>query len=188
MNEKLQVLKTNRWTSTQAFRHSVCEESLRLKNKNVAYLFHLTMDQLVTVRSFMYSHEAQLARQTLESYDIHCFLKDELTIQTNPLYTHALGGVKLQVRSSDVKHALEILDANGLIDKPINQSLTITNETGTLESCPVYNNPEVSLVKGFSNRFISMFFLLLGIPAPYRKQYYHCYECGADITVKKGAK
>jgi hypothetical protein len=67
------------------------------------------MDKFVTLRTYMYPIEAAIFRCKLEAAGIECFLKNELTVQVNPLYSNAIGGVELQVNEEDVETAEEIL-------------------------------------------------------------------------------
>ena len=67
------------------------------------------MDNLTTVISFSLSHDAHFAKGKLQSEGIEVFIKDELTTHVNPLYSGAIGGVKLQVRSADVDAVHRIL-------------------------------------------------------------------------------
>lgn len=64
----------------------------------------------VTIQTYTYSHEAYIAKTKLESCGIETFLQDELTTQIIPVYSYAMGGVKLQVPAEDVEKALEILN------------------------------------------------------------------------------
>jgi len=73
----------------------------------------LKMEEWVVVRSFTYPHEAHLVKTKLESRGIETQLKDELTVQVHNFYSNAIGGVKLLVRQSDEKDALEILNDSG---------------------------------------------------------------------------
>lgn len=61
---------------------------------------------LVTIAVFNTSVDAHLAMGRLEADGIECFLKDDNTIQINPLYNIALGGIKLQVVDADVEIAV----------------------------------------------------------------------------------
>ena len=58
--------------------------------------------------------ELAVAKSLLESNDIYCFLKDELTYQVHPF---AIGGVKLQVREEDAPRAIELLIEGGFVRK-----------------------------------------------------------------------
>jgi hypothetical protein len=70
-------------------------------------------DNFVTIKTFTYSHEISIVRGRLEAEDIECAVQDELMAQINPFYSNAIGGVKLQVRESDLERATEILTESG---------------------------------------------------------------------------
>jgi hypothetical protein len=142
------------------------------------------MEELVTVRTFTYAHEAALAKSLLQSEDIFCFLKDELTIQANPFYSNALGGVKLQVPASDAHRAADILDASAQASgsgEPKN--ITIRTDSGEIDECPACLSADLSLVRKASQRLFGLSLLLLGFPLPIFYQVYHCYNCSRDIKV-----
>lgn len=71
------------------------------------------MSEWITLITFTYSHQAISAKAILDSYGIVCFLKDEFTIQQQPLWSQAIGGVKLQVNPADSEKAASILEENG---------------------------------------------------------------------------
>jgi type III secretory pathway lipoprotein EscJ len=73
------------------------------------------LDNFVTVKTFSYPHEVAVIRARLESEGIECFVKDELTIQVQPFYSNAIGGVKLQVKESDLAQTIEILKETGYL-------------------------------------------------------------------------
>lgn len=68
---------------------------------------------LITIATFSNSIEAHISRSLLESQGIPCFLKDEHTINANPMYHLALGGIKLQVWEKDVVNAVTVMKGNG---------------------------------------------------------------------------
>ena len=74
------------------------------------------MDKYITILTVTYPHELAIIRSRLESEGIECFARDEMTVQANPLYSNAIGGVKLQVREDDVPEAMEILKDGGYIN------------------------------------------------------------------------
>ncbi|RYM31508.1 DUF2007 domain-containing protein [Brumimicrobium glaciale] len=77
----------------------------------------------VTVLTVYYSHETAVIRGRLEAEGIECNVIDELTVQVNPLYSNAIGGVKLQVRESDFENAIVILKEGGyLTDSDLEKS------------------------------------------------------------------
>ncbi|MBN1516164.1 DUF2007 domain-containing protein [Candidatus Sumerlaeota bacterium] len=69
----------------------------------------MTFDDFTTVATFYFPLDAHLVRIELEHEGIPCFLMDEEAISANPVYSTALGGIKLQVPASSVPRALEIL-------------------------------------------------------------------------------
>ncbi len=77
------------------------------------------MENRITVATFTYPMEAQMAKAKLELEGIDAFLKDELTVQMNFLYSDAIGGVKLQVNPKDFDIAQRILVESGDISEPV---------------------------------------------------------------------
>ncbi|MDT9694371.1 DUF2007 domain-containing protein, partial [Streptomyces sp. P9(2023)] len=61
---------------------------------------------------FSFPHEAHIAKASLESAGITSFIADEHTVNTQWLYSNAIGGVRLLVAEDDAKEALEILNSD----------------------------------------------------------------------------
>ncbi len=138
------------------------------------------MERLVTIKTFTYAHEAAVARSLLASEGIFCFLKDELTIQANPFYSNALGGVKLQVREGDFEHAAAVLTRTHVPDV---EPISIKTASGAISECPACESEELALVRKPSGVLYGLSLLLLGFPLPFFSKVYHCYNCGRDIRV-----
>ena len=67
------------------------------------------MDQeFYMLASFEYAADVQVVKAKLESEGIPVFLRDENTLNSDPLISHAIGGVKLQVYTKHKDQALEI--------------------------------------------------------------------------------
>lgn len=66
------------------------------------------MDMFTTLAVFEYSTEANLVKSKLDFENIRTRLLDEKTIDSDPLISQAVGGVKLQVHNDDAQKALEI--------------------------------------------------------------------------------
>ncbi|NDP22694.1 MAG: DUF2007 domain-containing protein [Paludibacter sp.] len=65
------------------------------------------MDEFVTIRSFSSSMDFEMVKSYLESYEIECFGRDEIT---NRVYiTNVNGGVKLEVRKEQAEEAMKLL-------------------------------------------------------------------------------
>ncbi len=95
-------------------------------------------DSFTLITRFQYSSEALIYKGKLESEGIEVFMRDINTIDSNPLYSNAIGGVKLFVRNEDVEKANAILsqisdysydDNNLLIKCPNCSSEVVTMET-----------------------------------------------------------
>ena len=95
-----------------------------------------------TIAKFQYSSEAQIIKGRLESDGIQVFLSDNLTIDTDPLISNAIGGVKLKVLSKDVEKAEQIL-------KSI-QKYSLDDE-GSLIKCPKCNSEHIQLFSTIKN-------------------------------------
>lgn len=100
--------------------------------------------KLVTIKTFVYPHEATMAMHMLEDNGIESFLMDELSIQINPIYSNTLGGAKLQVWEQDAEQALLLLAQNDISSvDDVAQTLEerdIETETNTGAAWLTYKN------------------------------------------------
>ncbi len=71
------------------------------------------MDRFVTVLILNNPIDLIVLRTRLEDEAIDYLVPDELTTQVNPLYSVAVGGVRLQVRESQVSEVQELLKELG---------------------------------------------------------------------------
>lgn len=53
-----------------------------------------------------------LVRSLLESYELQVYTRDELSVQSNPLYANAIGGIKLYVHKAHADDAIAALKAH----------------------------------------------------------------------------
>ncbi|AZQ60066.1 DUF2007 domain-containing protein [Maribacter sp. MJ134] len=119
-------------------------------------------EKFYQLASFEYAADVQIIKGKLESEGIPVFLRDENTLNSDPLISNAIGGVKLQVYSKDKERALAIynevrayaLDEN---DKPI--------------VCP---NCKASRSEVYYNRK-GIFYKLFPF---FEKRKYKCLNCG----------
>lgn len=122
------------------------------------------MNDLITVVAFTYPHELAIVKGRLESEGIECFVKDEMTIQVHNFYSNAIGGVKLQVKNSDVENAIEILKEGGYINESDLQPPTILIKLEELtKNIPYINKVRVEL----RLMILTVFFLLGAIAITY---------------------
>lgn len=69
------------------------------------------LDEWVTVRTCLWGHQADLVRSVLEGSGIEVFVPDEHVGSLRPHLLLGTGGVRVQVRASDVARATELLDS-----------------------------------------------------------------------------
>ena len=63
-----------------------------------------------TLAAFDYPADVQILKGKLESEGIPVFLRDENTLNSDPLISNAIGGVKVEVYTRDKDRAIEIYD------------------------------------------------------------------------------
>jgi hypothetical protein len=132
----------------------------------------------VTVARFQYSTEAQIIKGRLEADGIEVFLKDNITIDTDPLVSQAIGGIKLNVLAKDEAKAKEILEA---------VSAYALDDEGKVMVCPHCESTEISLYSSIQD-FKSFFHFLIGFitgTLPFSARYhYKCENCDTIIDTK----
>ena len=132
----------------------------------------------------------------MESEGITCFVKDELTVQVNPFYSNAIGGVKLQVPESELNKAIEILKETGTINDEDLQSLeelpTLSEYSEVQQKsngemkifCPNCGSDEVVQSKKGGWLFL-VTSLLFFYPTPFFQKKYYCFDCKQEFKKKR---
>ncbi len=123
-------------------------------------------DSLTTIAVFQYSSEALIIKGKLESENIRVFLADEYTVDTDPLVSNAIGGVKLQVNTAQVEKAKSII-------KSIDASLL--KEEVVCVKCKSTN---------FKMRLVFKNFILKLIPLNGQFEY-RCLDCNTNFKAKE---
>lgn len=67
------------------------------------------MQKFVTIAIFNYPHEITILKHRLEQEEIQFFFENETMMNIVPMYSQALGGIKLKVHPEDEALAKEIL-------------------------------------------------------------------------------
>ena len=67
-------------------------------------------DRFTLLAVFSYPHEYFVLKSLLEAEDIKVILKDDVTIYVNPLFSQAIGGIKMYVPIDKYQRAKEIYD------------------------------------------------------------------------------
>jgi hypothetical protein len=68
------------------------------------------VDEWVTVRTCVWGHEADLVRSALEGSGMEVFIPDERMATLRPHLLLGTGGVRVQVRASNVDRARALLE------------------------------------------------------------------------------
>ncbi|MBU1138189.1 MAG: DUF2007 domain-containing protein [Proteobacteria bacterium] len=136
------------------------------------------MRSLTIIASYRDLPLAELAKSKLESEGIPCFLLNKNIIALNWLYSNALGGVELQVRTEDVENALKILK-----DDHSSDLLDIENEFPEPEQgdlCTNCGSSNIRLIK--VSRKYGALSLLLSFPLILFGKKYQCKDCGHKMN------
>ena len=139
-------------------------------------------EELITIANFSHPTEADPVVAWLESEGIECFVTNEHTVTMNWLYSNAIGGVGVQVKTGDVERANEILqavstpDAVGAEPTPTDSETDQESETTSEIRCPQCGSENVYYEK-FSRRLVFASWALLSVPLPFFKKKWKCREC-----------
>lgn len=118
--------------------------------------------------SFEYVADVQIVRGKLESEGIPVFLRDENTLNSDPLISNAIGGVKLQVYYKDKDRAIAIYDEI--------RAYAVDND-GNPKVCP---NCKAEKSEPYYNRK-GLFYKLFPF---FEKRKYKCLNCGIITNSK----
>lgn len=131
------------------------------------------------VGQYQYSSEAIIYKGKLESEGIEVFIRDNHTIDSDPLVSNAIGGVKLFVRTEKYEKAAKIMSEISKFSM---------DDKGDLIKCPNCQADNVQLlttVKDLKSllAFLFSFGLFATLPI-YNKYKYKCEACNFEFTIK----
>lgn len=146
------------------------------------------MEDWKTVITLTQPHEAHIICGFLESEGIETNIKDEFTVQVHNFYSNAIGGVKVQIKGTDVEKGIEILEKGGYISSDSSQparkielvDLKINTDKTTCPFCACDNigrNKEASIVG-------ILVYFILGAFFPLFRRNYICFDCGKEWKYK----
>ncbi|WP_320815870.1 DUF2007 domain-containing protein [Flavobacterium sp.] len=130
------------------------------------------------VSTYQYSSEAIIFKGKLESEEIEVFLRDNNTIDTDPLVSNAIGGVKMYVRTEDFERAVHVLS---------NISAFSLDNKGNLLKCPNCKQEKLQLLSVIDDAksFFSMLLALMFFVLPFYTKYkYRCANCNYELEQK----
>jgi len=133
----------------------------------------MEMRELVTIQQFRDLPEALLAKGSLESAGIECFLADDNLVRLDWFISNFIGGIKLNVRAADVENARKILA------EPILEGLYVQG-IGLYEQprCPNCQSLDVNFQE--LDRPIAYMSAFLRVPMPVQRPAWRCHACDAE--------
>jgi transposase-like protein len=112
----------------------------------------------------------------LESQGIEVFLRDNHTVESNPLYSNAVGGVKLFVKTEDYQTAKQILDEVKLY------SVDDDNQPIKCPNCNAEQADMVTSIKDWKSLISFALFILAYIMPFSLKHKYKCDQCNFEFN------
>lgn len=124
---------------------------------------------------FQYSSQAMIFKGKLESEGVEVFMRDNNTVDSNPLYSNAVGGIKLLVRNADVDKATDILS------KISPYSLDDNDELIKCPKCGAEKINMVTSIKDIKSLLAFLFSILIVLIPFYSKHKYKCDTCNFEF-------
>ena len=122
--------------------------------------------------------EALLAKTSLESAGIECFLADDNIVRMYWFWSNLLGGVKLFVRNEDADAAVKILEGPGP------DAFEVGGIPYERPRCPQCNSLEIHFQEFTPFAYVSTY---LAVPIPLHREGWRCHSCGHEWQVEDGA-
>lgn len=132
---------------------------------------------MIILKTFDNSIEAHLLKSKLESENIECFIIDENMVTLNPLYSNAVGGIKLSIESADLQKAQIIINE---IETQKNNSEIINLKCPNCDATDFYDFKSFRGFKGILSLILTVSFLVYPI---FFKRVYKCKNCGKEIEI-----
>lgn len=106
-------------------------------------------DDFTVLAVFEYSTEAQILKSKLASENIRVMLMDEKTIDSDPLISQAIGGVKLLVHNNDLEKATIIYNKVRTYEK---------DKNGNSINCPKCDSTKILVADAQRKNIFYMLF------------------------------
>ena len=133
-------------------------------------------DEFVLIGRFQYSAEAQIIKGKLEFEGISVYVRDNNTIDANPLYSNAIGGVKLYVNKDDEVRTQSILSKISQYSLDDNDELVKCPKCGS-QTVEMYTS--IRDLKSFLSFLVSMLLVLFPFHIKYK---YKCQNCNQEFN------
>jgi DNA-directed RNA polymerase subunit RPC12/RpoP len=125
---------------------------------------------------FQYSSEAIIYQGKLESEGIEVFMRDIAIVDANPLYSNAVGGIKIYVKNEDTAAAKRILAQISEF------SLDDNNQLIKCPNCGAEKIEMMTSVKDIKSLLAFVFSALISIYPFHTKYKYKCQSCKFEFN------
>jgi hypothetical protein len=157
----------------EALEDELDRRHLELPSKPAEPREEIDFRRLVTIRQFRDLPEALLAKGSLESAGIQCFLRDDNLVRLDWFISNFVGGVKLCVNPEDAD------SAQHLLEEPILEGMYV-HGVGLYEQprCPQCQSLDVNFQE--LDRPIAFLSVFLRVPMPIQRKGWRCHSCNAE--------
>lgn len=160
---------------TDVARKALADEIAR-RGLNIPLATYVPLDEveyqdLVTIKAYRDLPDALLAKGTLESAGIECYLADGETVRMTWVWSTFVGGIKLQVKPEDADAASEVLN------QPIPEVFDAA-EAGTYQQPACPNCASLDVTFQALRESIAFPSVLIGLPLPVVRDAWRCEACG----------
>ncbi len=131
--------------------------------------------KFILLQSYDNYISAHIAMGRLEEDGINCWLQDENTVTINPVWTNAVGGIKLMVAESQAERALELIGEYNHQQKATHLCSRCGSDNVELVTTPRKVSNWLSVLWG-------VFTFSYAMPVD---KAYHCFNCGHEFEQKE---
>ncbi len=125
---------------------------------------------------FQYSSEAIIYQGKLESEGIEVFMRDIAIVDANPIYSNAVGGIKIYVKNEDADAAKKIMAQISEF------SLDDNNQLIKCPNCGAEKIEMMTSVKDIKSLLAFFFSALISIYPFHTKHKYKCQSCKFEFN------
>ena len=126
---------------------------------------------MITLTTVSYPQEAEMLCMKLRANGIETFIPDQNTTYSQPLFSGAIGGIRIQIDENDLPLATEILGAE------------MSQAEKERSECPSCKSRDVAYER-ISKWFLFLCMLCIGIPFMWFKGKRKCNSCGCKWEEK----
>jgi len=138
-----------------------------------------TGDEIITFATYYDPMLAHIIRTRLEDSGVPCMVDDSM-MNVYPIYSNAIGGIKVKIFRRDLSKATEILqDSEGL---PVDKFIEDSQASGRV--CPFCgsNNVRYALSNPDDANWLVRTITAVADTLPFGKDAdWHCFNCGKDF-------